>query len=168
MPQIITTSMPMGTPGDLSRDVRECTIEPYYNSSTVPVIGFGLPVKLGAQANSVTGIVAADVSASILGLVVREYPAYPGGAMINQAAGAGVPMAGALGVMKRGYMVVKCNNGTPAKEGVVYVRIATPAGAKVVGGIEATADGANTIVLTGAQFMGGPDADGNAEIRYNI
>jgi hypothetical protein len=50
----------------------------------------------------------------------------------------------------------------------VYVRIAAPAGAKVIGGIEAAADAGNTIILTGAQFMGGPDADGNAEIRYNI
>ena len=67
MPQIITTSMPLGSPGDLTRDVRECTVEANYNSTTVPVLGFGLPVKLGAQAMSVTGIVAADVGASIVG-----------------------------------------------------------------------------------------------------
>lgn len=168
MPQIITNSMPLGSPGDLSRDVAEATIEAYYNSTTVPVLGFGLPVKSGAQANSATGIVAADVGTAIVGFSVREMPAYPGGVMSNQAAGAGVPMTGAIGIMKRGYMIVANNFGTPAKEGIVYVRIATPSGAKVVGGIEATADGANTIIVPGAQFMGGADANGYAEIRYNI
>lgn len=168
MPQIITTSMPLGSPGDLTRDVREATVEANYNSTTVPVLGFGLPVKLGAQAMSVTGIVAADVSASIVGFSVREYPAYPGGSMQNLAAGAGIPMSGAIGIMKKGYMAVKVNAGTPAKEGVVYVRVAAPAGAKVIGGIEAVADSTNTIVVTNAQFMGPADADGNAEIRYNV
>lgn len=168
MPQIITTSMPLGSPGDLTRDVRECTVEAYYNSTTVPVLGFGLPVKLGAQAMSATGIVAADVGASILGFSVREYPSYPGGNMANLAAGAGIPMAGAIGILKKGYIAVKCNFGTPVKEGIVYVRIAAPAGAKVIGGIEATSDGANTIVVPNAQFMGPADADGNAEIRYNV
>lgn len=168
MPQIITTSMPLGSPGDLSRDVREATNEAYFNSTTVPVFGFGLPVKSGAQANSVTGIVAADVGTAIVGFSVREMPAYPGGNMSNLAAGAGVPMTGAIGIMKRGYMVVANNFGTPAKEGVVYVRIAAPTGAKVIGGIEATADGVNTVVVPNAQFMGGADANGFAEIRYNI
>lgn len=168
MPQIITTSMPLGSPGDLTRDVRECTVEAYYNSTTVPVLGFGLPVKLGAQAMSATGIVAADVGSSIVGFSVREYPSYPGGSMANLAAGAGIPMAGAIGILKKGYMAVKVNAGTPVKEGIVYVRIAAPAGAKVIGGIEAVADGANTIVVPNAQFMGPADADGNAEIRYNV
>jgi hypothetical protein len=168
MPQIITSSMPLGTPGDITRDVHESTVEPYFNSTTVPVLGFGLPVKLGAQASSATGIVAADVGASIVGFSVREYPSYPGGNMANLAAGAGIPMAGAIGIMKRGYMAVKCNFGTPVKEGIVYVRIAAPAGAKVIGGIEATADGANTIIVPNAQFNGPADADGNAEIRYNV
>lgn len=168
MPQIITTSMPLGVPGDLSRDVREATVEPYYNSTTVPVAGFGLPVKLGAQASSATGIVGGDVAGSILGFSVREYPSQPGGNMANLAAGAGVPMAGAIGILKKGYIVVKCNNGTPVKEGPVYVRISAPSGAKVVGGIEATADGANTITVANCAFMGPADADGNAEIRYNV
>jgi hypothetical protein len=168
MPQIITTSMPLGSPGDLTRDVHDVTIEAYFNNVNVPIVGFGLPVKLGNVADTATGIVGADVSASIVGIVVREYPAYPG-TFANVGIGAGAPVVpGPVGIMKRGYMAVKCNFGTPAKEGVVYVRIAAPAGAKVIGGIEATADAGNTIILIGAQFTGGPDADGNAEIRYNI
>lgn len=170
MPQIITTSMPLGSPGDLSRDVRECTVEPYLNSTTVPVFGFGLPVKLGAQAMSVTGFVGGETNASLLGFSVREYPSYPGGNMQNLAAGGGIPMAGAIGIMKKGYMVVQVGGVTAAinKESAVYVRIATPAAGKPIGGIEGVADGANTVQLTAAQFMGPVDASGYGEIRFNI
>ena len=58
--------------------------------------------------------------------------------------------------------------GTPAIGGAVYVRVATPAAGKPIGGIEAAADGANTIAVTGATFMNAGDANGNVEIAYNI
>ena len=81
----------------------------------------------------------------------------------------GVPTTGgAIGVMKRGYMIVQVNAGTPAKDGVVYVRVAAASGAKVIGGVEAVADSTNTITVTGAQFTGAADAAGYAEIRFNI
>lgn len=62
--------------------------------------------------------------------------------------------------MRRGYMSVKTNAGTPAFGGVVYARVASPSGAKVIGGIEAAADGANTVIVANAQFMSAPDANG--------
>lgn len=168
MPQIITTAMPLGSPGDLTRDMRECTIEAYYQNVALPVGGYGLPVKLGAVAMSVSPIVGGDVAASVIGLLVREYPAM-GGAPVSTTVGVSTPvLSGAVGVLKRGYMCVKVGAGTPVKEGVVYVRVAAAAAGKPIGGIEAAADSTNTIVLTGAQFMGPADADGNAEIRYNI
>lgn len=168
MPQIITNSMPIGSAGDLSRDVRECTIEAYHNSLTVPVTGFGLPVKAGAQTNSVTGLAGGEAASAILGFSVREMPAYPG-AFANQAAGAGTPVTGnAIGILKKGYMIVLVGAGTPAKEGLVYVRVAAAAAGKPIGGVEAAADSTNTIIVANAQFMGGADASGYAEIRYNV
>jgi hypothetical protein len=69
--------------------------------------------------------------------------------------------------LERGSILVKINNGTPASQGVVYVRkvfnAAIPAG--VVGGFEAVADGTNTVALTGVIFRTGVlDANGVAEI----
>jgi hypothetical protein len=169
MPQIITNAMPLGSPGDLTRDVRECTIEAYYQNVALPVGGYGLPVKLGAVPMSVSPIITGDTAPSIIGLLVREYPAM-GGAPYSTTLGVAVPpLSGALGILKRGYMCVKLGGAAAAvKEGIVYVRVAAAAGGKPIGGIEAAADSTNTIILTGAQFMGPADADGNAEIRYNI
>lgn len=167
MTQIITNSLPLGVPGDLTR--AHAIVESYQQFVTTPVFGYGLPVKQAAGApDAVTGIVAADTSAAVVGFSVRQYPSLPG-TTADQLFGAGVPpLTGPLSIMKEGYMVVKNNAGTPAKEGAVYVRIATPAGIKVVGGIEAVADGANTFQLLGAAFTGAADADGNAEIRFRV
>jgi hypothetical protein len=69
--------------------------------------------------------------------------------------------------LERGSVTVKINNGTPASQGVVYVRVVAngsiPAG--VVGGFEAVADSTNTVALTNVVFRTGVvDANGVAEI----
>ena len=69
--------------------------------------------------------------------------------------------------LERGSITVTINVGTPASQGQVYLRIAPngaiPAG--VVGGFEAAADGANTVLLTGVVFRtGAMDANRTAEI----
>lgn len=74
----------------------------------------------------------------------------------------------ACDVIKRGNVMVKCNVGTPTANGPVYIRTvlngAIPAG--VVGGIEAAADGGNTVQLTNCRFFTGLiDANGVAEIE---
>jgi len=166
MTQIITNSMPMGVPGDLSRS--HAIVESYNQNVTLPVGLYGVPVKLGAAADTVSPIVAAGTSASVVGFMVRSFPSQ-GGAVVNEAFGVGVPpLSGPVSVMKEGYIIVKNNAGTPAKEGIVYMRIGTPTADKPLGGIEAAADGADTVVLVGAQFMGAADADGNAEVRFRV
>lgn len=63
----------------------------------------------------------------------------------------------AMTALERGQVTVKCNVGTPTAGGNVYVRIAansTIAGG-VVGGFEAAADGANTVLLTNAKWATG-------------
>jgi hypothetical protein len=57
----------------------------------------------------------------------------------------------------QGTINVSCNNGTPTAGGNVYIRVALngaiPAG--VVGGLEAVADGANTVLLTNFKWKTG-------------
>lgn len=167
MTQIITNSLPLGVPGDLSR--QEAVVESY-NMGTVPVVGFGLPVKREAGApDKITGIVGGDAATAVIGLLVRQIFSQPG-ATNDTSFGAGTPaLTGPTSIMRRGYCIVKKNGAAAAANGgQVYIRIATPAAGQPVGGIEAAADGANTILLTNGFFTGAVDSEGNAEIRYNI
>jgi hypothetical protein len=97
---------------------------------------------------------------------VRPYPAHS----TNDPIGTSTPPTlGIANVMVRGYMTVQLNNTTAAtKNGQVYVRVASAATGKPIGGIEAGADSGNCVAITGAFFMGAADASGNVEIRYNI
>jgi len=166
MTQIITNSMPLGVPGDLSR--QHAIVESWNQNVTTPVTLFGVPVKEGAVDGTISPIAAADTSAAVLGFLVRAFPSQPG-VTANEAFGAGTPpVSGILSVMREGYMVVKVNGGTPQAQGAVYVRTVAGAGPLVVGGIEASADGGNSFALTGATFTGGADSDGNAEIRFRV
>lgn len=70
-------------------------------------------------------------------------------------------------VMVRGNCTVKCQRGTPVSGQAVYVRIAANATYPdaVVGGIEAAADGANTIQVPNIEWTTGlMDANGIAEV----
>lgn len=166
MTQIVTNSLPLGIAGDITRSGDGLAIEAQ-TMGTTPLTSYGLPAKLVSGA--ITGIVGGDTADLILGFLVRANPSQ-GGNTSNEAFGAGTPpLAGvAVSLLKSGYIAVQNNFGTPAKEGIVYVRIAAPSGAKVVGGIEATADGANTIIVPNAAFTGAADATGVAEVRFNV
>lgn len=48
------------------------------------------------------------------------------------------------------------------------MRVAAASAGRPIGGIEAAADGSNTIAVAGCTFMGPADASGNVEIAYNI
>lgn len=166
MTQVITNSMPLGVAGDITRSGDGLAVESQTMGAT-PLTSYGLPAKLVSGA--ITGIVAGDTAGLILGFLVRANPSQGGNAG-NQSFGAGTPpLAGAtVSLLKSGYIAVQNNAGTPAKEGAVYVRIANPSGAKVVGGIEAVADGVDTIQVANCVFTGAADATGVAEIRFNV
>jgi len=156
--------MPSGIPGDVTRQSLS-TIETQVLNSSLPFPGFGLPGKVvsGAFVPITTG----DVSASVYGLLVRPFPTQ--GANASDPLGTSVPLTtGTANILRRGYINVKVNAGTASLGSTVYIRVATPSGAKVIGGIEAASDTTNTITVTGASFMGPADANGNAEIAFNI
>ena len=70
-------------------------------------------------------------------------------------------------VMVRGNCTVKCQRGTPKSGDAVYVRVKANVAYQdaVVGGLEATADAANTVQVTNIEWTTGVmDANGMTEI----
>lgn len=154
--------MPSGIPGDISRR-ENMTIESVPFDSSTPFSAYGLFGKVASGKLQPVG--ASDTAASVYGLLVRPYPTQSAQEPLGTAT---PPASGIANVLRRGYMTVKLNSGTAALDGQVYVRVANPSGAKVVGGIEAAADSTNTIAISNCTFMGVADASGNVEIAYNI
>lgn len=157
-------SLPFGAPGVLSRP-HVHTNEPQMVNSAAAPTAYGVPVKM--VSGKVNAIAASDAATVVYGFLVRPFPsqdfAFPG-----DFGSATPPTNGTVSVMRRGYMLVKVNAGTAAPQGTVYMRVAAASGAKVIGGIEAVADSTNTVVVADATFMTAADADGVAEIAYNI
>lgn len=150
--------MPSGIPGDISQKAHS-TVEAHILKGNFGA--FGIFGKL--TADGIVPLEAADTD--VYGLIVRSYPTQ---SALN-GIGAAVPQSGIVNdIMRRGYMTVKCNAGTAKKAGKVYVRVATGTELKPIGGIEAVADGVNTIEIKNAMFMHDADAQGNVEISYNI
>lgn len=164
--------MPAGIAGDVSRAGVGVTIEP----QTIAHAGqpgsptkFGIPVSIDATSKLIRGVVAADTQSApgVYGFLVRAYPT--GAAQDGLGVATPVVTQGAAcDVMRRGYMTVKCNFGTPAKGGQVYVWKAADSGQHIQGGIEATDPSTSGFAIPGCLFTGPADADGNVEISYNI
>jgi len=154
--------MPSGIPGDVSRP-SQATIESGFFDSSFPFASYGIPVK--KVGGKIRPVASGDAATVIIGLLVRPYPT---GASQDPLGTSTPPTSGVGNVMRRGYMTVQCNAGTPADGGTVYVRVAAASGAKVIGGIEAAADGTNTVVMAGAAFRNAGDASGNVEIEFNL
>lgn len=156
---------PSGIPGDISRR-QSSTVEPGILNSALPFAAFGVAAKV-ASGKVVPFAAAGETAASLFGFLVRSYP-MTGGAASDPLGTATPPTVGVCDLLKRGYMTVKNGAGTPALGGVVYVRVAAPAGGKPLGGVEAVADSTNTVVIPNTYFTGPADASGNVEIAYNI
>lgn len=157
--------MPNGIPGDVTRQ-SQAKIETQLKNSALPFASFGIPGKIAS--GKFVPLAGGETGADIYGFLVRPYPTT--GQNASDPLGTSVPRADGLpcDVLRSGYLNVKVNAGTAALNGVVYARIAAGTVNQPVGGIEAAADGANTIVVPGARFMSAADASGNAEIAYNI
>lgn len=158
------TRMPNGIPGDSTRP-SQSTIESQVFNSSLAFPGYGLPGKIAS--NKFVPIASGDAATAIYGFLVRPYPVT--GANGSDPLGTSVPpTTGVADVMRRGYINVKNNAGTPAVNGPVYVRVAAAAAGKPIGGIEAASDSTNTILISNCTFMGAADASGNVEIAFNI
>ncbi len=129
------------------------------------ILVFGTPVKYEAGTNgNVVAMGAGDTGDDFVGFASREIKSSVN--YLEQGVGQYAPND-AASVFMRGAINVKVQKGTPALGGKVYVRVtvndAMPTA--VVGGIEAEADGANTVELPGCVFEGPADANGIACVR---
>ena len=124
-------------------------------------VAFGQAVKYST--GTVVPFGAGDAATAFVGVAVREVKS-----SLNYLTGtAGYEAGEPVPVMKRGRVNVKCNVGTAALNGDVYIRIAANASIPngVVGGFEASADSTNTVKLTNAKFAGAADGNGIVELE---
>lgn len=126
-------------------------------------IAFGHAVVL-TNDNKWDNVVEGTTAAQIAGIAVREVvQANTFDPQSNPDYMAETP----CDVMVRGNCTVKCQRGTPKSGDAVYVRVKANATYQdaVVGGLEATADDANTVQVTNIEWTTGVmDANGMAEI----
>ena len=146
MSQFIGFNMRRGFAGEITRGAFDYTTEIKPNDGSTPVVAFGVPVMYNGDKS---GVVLGTTYNAIIGFAVREY---------GQANTSGEYPGNMVTIMKRGYMAVAIDGGTPAPGGTVYV--------KSSGAISAASTSANAI--SGAYFTGEIDGDGLAEIAYNI
>lgn len=153
--------MPSGIPGDISRrgmgTVEPCVTDP----ANFPFSAYGLPGKLMAG-GVFRPIAAGDAGTLIAGFLVRPYPT-----QTANANGTGVNVGVIQDRLRRGWMTVKVQLGTPVIGNPVYVRNASAVTGQIIGGLEAGTT-ANNSVLPGVFFASTADVDGNVEIEFNI
>lgn len=160
--QTIGKTMPHGYAGSYSRQPDTIIdTHPMTGSTAIP---FGQAVVPSATSGAVTAVGGSTVADDFLGVAVAQVKSATDYANQN----VGTYVAGdAVSVIKRGCVNVKCQNGTPAYDGDVYLRIVANASYPnaVVGGFEASADSTNSVKLENAKWKGTADANGIAEMR---
>ena len=121
-------------------------------------IGFGQAAVYSSGA--VVNFGGSNVAADFVGVAVKEVKT-------SDANGVGGYFEGEpAAIMKRGRVLVKCQNGTPALNGDVYIRTTLNASYPdaVVGGFEAAADSTYSVKVTNLKWRGAADANGVAEL----
>lgn len=156
---------PAGVPGDITR-TDETNVEPARLIAVASVYAqaFGIPMKYAT--GGISQFAAADTAAVFAGVLVREVPAISGNTL--QGFDDTVPNPNQVnGMAVRGYVAVKCKQGTPARGGIVYVRVEADTG-KLVGDFEAVSDTTKSVALSSTQASwasDGKDENNNAELR---
>lgn len=165
MSNAFITRMPAGIAGDVTRR-EHADIEPQVMDTDYPVLRYGEPVKM--VSGEIRPITTGDDINDIYGFGCRAYPVQTSS---NEALGTGTPPTNLhFDVLRRGYMTVKVQDGTPVKNASVFVRTvaADDPTAQPIGGLECDSDGGDCFEITNAKFMGEADSDGNVEISYNL
>lgn len=154
---------PAGIPGSITRTDLSA-VEPGYLDSTGTPTAFGVPVKIVAGKFQLMGLTS--VAADFYGVLARIAPSISGTNQ-DEVLGTATPWAKQMqSILTRGYINVTCLQGTPARNGGVYVRVVDGGVGKPVGAFEAVADGVNSVLLTGVIWATtGKDSSNNAELR---
>lgn len=156
---------PAGVPGAITRP-DETSVEPamLVAVSAVFAQAFGIPLKY--VAGGVSQFASGDVAANFAGILIREVPSISGNTVEDFTGNIPNPKQ-VQGMAVRGYVNVKCTVGTPARGGIVYIRV-VDASPKFIGDFEATSDGGNSVALSNTQASwaaDGKDSFNNTEIR---
>lgn len=156
---------PAGVPGDITRP-DETNVEPakLVAESGTYAQAFGIPMKY--VSGGIKQFVGGEIAPDFAGVLVREVPAISGN--MNQGLDNTTPYPDVpVGLAVRGYVSVKCTQGTPARGGTVYVRVQADTG-KAIGDFEAVSDTSLSVALTATQAewaTDGKDEFNNAELR---
>lgn len=165
---VVGKALNFGYAGAVSRSLDAIISNRVVKSTDPTGPSFGDPVLLNSD-NTWSKAGATATMALFAGIAVREVKQ---GTSFLSANGAVEYKPGEVAdVIERGTVLVVCNVGTPTAGSAVYLRItangAFPTG--VVGGLEAAADGANTILLTNAKWKTGKlDANKIGEITLLV
>lgn len=159
---------PAGVPGDITRPDKS-NVEPAMLVALTAVFAqrFGEAMRYvtGGIQQWTTGLTKADFA----GVLVREVPSISGS--VTSGFTDNIPNPDQLqGLLTGGYISVKCTAGTPARGGIVYVRIVS-ATDRPIGAFEAASDSSNSVALDFQQASwasDGVDADLNAELRVQV
>jgi len=153
---------PVGFAGDVSRpDVSVIAPAALVALASVYVQRFGEAMRYvtGGIQQWTTGL----TKAAFAGVLIREVPGISGSSVDEN-----IPNPDQVGgLMTSGFVIVKCTAGTPARGGVVYVRIVS-ATDRPIGAFEADSDSTNSVALDANQAewaTDGKDVDGMAELR---
>lgn len=157
-PQSIGVSMSHGFAGSYAR-------QPDMIVNTAPLggdvpVAFGTPLVRG-QNGAVLPMGAGNTGGQFIGVAGQEVKTTA--ELLKQDMGAYSPEE-AVSLFQRGCINVLCQNGTPAADAPVYVRVVA-ASTFVVGGFEAVADGTNSVEIPNARWAGPADANNVAELR---
>ncbi len=166
MPPAYLYQAPAGVVGDITR-VDETNVEPamLIALSTVYAQAFGIPMVYASGGIQQWG--AGKVATDFAGILARSAPEISGN--LNSGFSDTIPNPDQpQNLVVRGYVSVICKVGTPARGGVVWIRVAASSG-HVIGDLEtADAGGGATIALLQTQAswaVDGKDADSITEIR---
>jgi hypothetical protein len=164
--------MGAGFAGDINRTHPFSAI-PVLMDDTTPIRLYG-DAGVPNQANGkIRGLVVADASDAnklvIAGVLVRPYPVQQAsGGMSQPLGGSSAPATNQpQDILEDGHIMVKCYGAGPApsRGNPVFVWCAASAGAHVLGGFESEPTAGSTVEIANAEWVGGIDANGIAELR---
>ena len=149
------SDVPNGCAGDISR-ASYCIVEPAIFAKNEDVkVGRAAYYTSDGKVDYFTG--AGDQK--VIGVIVRTYPAGSG-----YPESTNIPAGRTVGVLRRGWVLVKCATGTPKQGNPVYMYTAAGSGYEI-GDFVAEEVGGSTVKISGAVWgSGGVDANKIAEV----
>lgn len=160
---VVGKGLNFGYPGNVSRSADAIIDNRVVKPTDTVNINFGDPAVLNTD-NTYSKFGATGTAATFAGIAVREVK--QGTVFGSNVQGAYAP-GDPCDVLGRGSATVTCSVGTPTAGGAVYIRTVLNGGIPlgIVGGYEAAADGANSILIPNAKWTTGKlDANRTAEV----